>query len=90
MSSARDTDYALGGTTAEYSRLIEQAELLRPLTERMLRAADPAAAVRRIAGKVRPGGIVAFTDGWRESRRRPQRINRFSRLCSGLSARHAV
>jgi 2-polyprenyl-3-methyl-5-hydroxy-6-metoxy-1,4-benzoquinol methylase len=35
----KDTDYALGRTNAEYDRLIEQAELLRPLTERMLRAA---------------------------------------------------
>lgn len=34
-----DTDYALGRTSAEYDRLIEQADLLRPLTERMLRAA---------------------------------------------------
>lgn len=34
-----DTDYALGRTSAEYHRLIEQAELLRPSTERMLRAA---------------------------------------------------
>jgi len=34
-----DTDYALGRTDAEYQRLIEQAELFRPLTERMLRAA---------------------------------------------------
>jgi len=34
-----DTDYALGRTKAEYNRLIEQAEALRPLTERMLRAA---------------------------------------------------
>jgi SAM-dependent methyltransferase len=34
-----DTDYALGRTNAEYERLIEQAEMLRPLTERMLRAA---------------------------------------------------
>ena len=34
-----DTDYALGRTDAEYNRLIEQAKLLRPLTERMLRAA---------------------------------------------------
>lgn len=34
-----DTDYALGRTNAEYDRLIEQAELLRPITERMLRAA---------------------------------------------------
>lgn len=34
-----DTDYALGRTSAEYDRLTEQADLLRPLTERMLRAA---------------------------------------------------
>src|SRR5262245_7850313 len=34
-----DTDYALGRTRSEYDRLIEQAELLRPLTERMLIAA---------------------------------------------------
>ena len=34
-----DTDYALGRTNVEYDRLVEQAELLRPLTERVLRAA---------------------------------------------------
>jgi ubiquinone/menaquinone biosynthesis C-methylase UbiE len=34
-----DTDYAFGRTHAEYGRLIEQAELFRPLTERMLLAA---------------------------------------------------
>jgi SAM-dependent methyltransferase len=34
-----DTDYALGRTNVEYERLIEQAELLRPLTERVMRAA---------------------------------------------------
>jgi len=34
-----DTDYALGRTSVEYERLIEQAELLRPLTERVIRAA---------------------------------------------------
>jgi len=34
-----DTDYALGRSKAEYNRLIEQAELIWPLTERMLRAA---------------------------------------------------
>ena len=34
-----DTDYALGRSKAEYNRLIEQAEMLRPLTERLLRAA---------------------------------------------------
>ncbi|MBV8770766.1 MAG: methyltransferase, partial [Deltaproteobacteria bacterium] len=34
-----DTDYAFGRSDAEYERLIEQAELFRPLTERMLLAA---------------------------------------------------
>ena len=34
-----DTDYAFGRTHAEYARLIQQAELFRPLTERMLLAA---------------------------------------------------
>jgi ubiquinone/menaquinone biosynthesis C-methylase UbiE len=34
-----DTDYVFGRSRAEYDRLIEQAELLRPLTERMLLAA---------------------------------------------------
>ena len=33
-----DTDYALGRSYAEYDRLIEQGELFRPLTERMLRS----------------------------------------------------
>src|SRR5215475_13357529 len=35
----QDADYAFGRGRAEYQRLIEQAELFRPLTERMLRAA---------------------------------------------------
>jgi len=39
MTPMDDTDYALGRTRAEYNRLIEQAELIRPLTERVLRAA---------------------------------------------------
>ncbi len=34
-----DTDYAFGRTNAEYDRLIEQGELFRPVTERMLLAA---------------------------------------------------
>jgi|RhiMetdeSRZDD1v2_1073273.scaffolds.fasta_scaffold461399_2 ubiquinone/menaquinone biosynthesis C-methylase UbiE len=41
-----DTDYALGRTSAEYDRLIEQAELFRPLTERMLRAAGIGTGLR--------------------------------------------
>jgi ubiquinone/menaquinone biosynthesis C-methylase UbiE len=34
-----DADYAFGRGRAEYERLIEQAEIFRPLTERMLRRA---------------------------------------------------
>jgi ubiquinone/menaquinone biosynthesis C-methylase UbiE len=34
-----DTDYALGRTQTEYQRLMEQADILRPITERMLVAA---------------------------------------------------
>ena len=41
-----DTDYAFGRSRAEYDRLIEQAELFRPLTERMLRAAGIARGMR--------------------------------------------
>lgn len=37
--SMGDAEYALGRTDDEYSRLIAQGEVLRPLTERMLRAA---------------------------------------------------
>lgn len=39
------TDYALGRTGAEYYRLIEQAELMRPLTSRMLSAAGVGAGM---------------------------------------------
>jgi ubiquinone/menaquinone biosynthesis C-methylase UbiE len=35
----QDADYAFGRGRAEYERLIEQAEIFRPLTERMLRSA---------------------------------------------------
>src|SRR5215468_6751029 len=35
----QDADYAFGRGHAEYERLIEQAEIFRPLTERMLRNA---------------------------------------------------
>lgn len=34
-----DPEYALGRTAGEYDRLIEQAQIMRPLTERMLHAA---------------------------------------------------
>ena len=40
-----DTDYVLGRASVEYERLIEQAEMLRPLTERMLRAAGVGAGM---------------------------------------------
>ena len=39
MHAQGDAEYALGRGRAEYDRLIEQAEILRPLTERMLRSA---------------------------------------------------
>jgi len=41
-----DTDYAFGRSRAEYDRLIEQAELFRPLTQRMLLAAGVTRGVR--------------------------------------------
>jgi SAM-dependent methyltransferase len=41
-----DTDYALGRNEDEYARLIEQAVLLRPLTERMLRSAGVSFGMR--------------------------------------------
>jgi ubiquinone/menaquinone biosynthesis C-methylase UbiE len=40
-----DTDYVLGRTNVEYERLIEQAEVLRPLTERVLCAAGVGAGM---------------------------------------------
>jgi ubiquinone/menaquinone biosynthesis C-methylase UbiE len=39
MHAMGDADYVFGRGRAEYDRLIEQAEILRPLTERMLRSA---------------------------------------------------
>lgn len=70
-----DTDYALGRTNAEYERLIEQAELLRPLTERMLRAAGIGAGMHMldigcgvgdvsflVSELVGPGGSVVGID----------------------------
>jgi len=34
-----DTDYALGRSEAEYERLVEQGDVMRPMTERLFRAA---------------------------------------------------
>jgi ubiquinone/menaquinone biosynthesis C-methylase UbiE len=42
----QDADYAFGRGRAEYERLIEQAEIFRPLTERMLRNAGIRAGMR--------------------------------------------
>jgi hypothetical protein len=39
MHAMADADYAFGRSRAEYERLIEQAEIFRLLTERMLRSA---------------------------------------------------
>src|SRR5262245_55311254 len=70
-----DTDYALGRTDEEYERLVEQAEVLRPLTERMLRAAGIGAGMRvldvgcglgdvsfLVSELVGPGGSVVGID----------------------------
>src|SRR6266851_5473 len=43
--TVEDTDYAFGRSSAEYERLIEQAEIFRPLTERMLRGAGISAGM---------------------------------------------
>jgi ubiquinone/menaquinone biosynthesis C-methylase UbiE len=42
----QDADYAFGRGHAEYERLAEQAEIFRPLTERMLRNAGIRAGMR--------------------------------------------
>jgi ubiquinone/menaquinone biosynthesis C-methylase UbiE len=57
-----DTDYALGRHEAEYERLIEQAELLRPLTRRVFEAAgiEPGMRVLDVGCGV---GDVSFLAG---------------------------
>ena len=70
-----DTDYAFGRSRAEYDRLIEQAELIGPLTERMLLAAGVSPGMRvldvgcgvgdvsfLVAGLVGPEGSVVGVD----------------------------
>ena len=70
-----DTDYAFGRSRAEYDRLIEQAELIGPLTERMLLAAGVSRGMRvldvgcgvgdvsfLVAGLVGPEGSVVGVD----------------------------
>jgi ubiquinone/menaquinone biosynthesis C-methylase UbiE len=46
LRSMDDTDYAFGRSRAEYDRLIEQADLIRPLTKRMLLAAGVSRGMR--------------------------------------------
>jgi ubiquinone/menaquinone biosynthesis C-methylase UbiE len=70
-----DTDYAFGRSRAEYDRLIEQAELIGPLTERMLLAAGVSRGMRvldvgcgvgdvsfLVAGLVGPEGSIVGVD----------------------------
>jgi ubiquinone/menaquinone biosynthesis C-methylase UbiE len=45
MHAMEDADYAFDRGRAEYERLIEQAEIFRPLTERMLRSAGVGAGM---------------------------------------------
>ena len=52
-----DTDYALGRTKAEYNRLIEQAELIRPLTERVFRAAGVGSGMHVLDIGCGPGDV---------------------------------
>lgn len=73
--SAIDPTYALGRTAEEHRRLTEQAALLRPLTERLFRAAGIQAGMRvldvgsgagdvalLVAGLVGPEGTVVGID----------------------------
>ena len=70
-----DIDYALGRSYAEYDHLIEQGELFRPLTERMLRSSGIRRGMRvldvgcgvgdvscLVAPIVGPGGRVVGAD----------------------------
>jgi ubiquinone/menaquinone biosynthesis C-methylase UbiE len=98
---AEDTDYALGRSHAEYNRLIEQAELFRPLTERMLLAAGICRGMRvldvgcgvgdvsfLVAAIVGPEGSVVGVDldaealKVAEKRRGEQEINNVELHCS--------
>jgi ubiquinone/menaquinone biosynthesis C-methylase UbiE len=75
MHAREDADYAFGRGRAEYERLIEQAEIFRPLTERMLRSAGIGAGMHvldvgcgagdvsfLVSALVGPGGSVTGVD----------------------------
>src|SRR5262249_35187617 len=55
--AVEDTDYALGRTSTEYHRLVEQGELLAPLTERLFRTAGVRSGMRVLAVGVGVGDV---------------------------------
>jgi len=92
-----DADYAFGRGRAEYERLIEQAEIFRPLTERMLRRAGIGAGMHvldigcgagdvsfLVSALVGPEGSVTGVDldgdaiGVAEQRRAAQQVSNVS------------
>lgn len=91
-----DTDYAFGRSRAEYDRLIEQAELTRPLTMRMLLAAGVSRGMRVLdvgcgvgdvsflaSSVVGPEGLVVGVDLDAEALKLAEerrRANRFSNV----------
>ena len=63
MSETRgDAQYTMGRSKEEEDRLIQQSQLYDAVTRRLLTMADPADALQQLAGRVRPGGIVAFQE----------------------------
>jgi hypothetical protein len=52
-----DADYAFGRGGAEYERLIDPAEICRPLTERMLRSAGIGAGMHVLDVSCGAGGV---------------------------------
>jgi hypothetical protein len=70
MQSAAQT-YALGHTAEAFQRLLVQGQLFHPFTRRLLEEADlragmhvpePAALLRQLATRLRPGGVLAFQE----------------------------